>query len=97
MNDVFRRLRNAVPGLPADLTPHVLRHDWDERFSEAIDALPLERRPKEEKKSTTRCRTMAWSPGSSMAGNYTRRYVRDDFLSNPTTIQVWFGRAVSAD
>lgn len=33
---VFHQLRE-VPGLPAKLTCHVLRHDWNERFSRAMD------------------------------------------------------------
>ncbi|NKJ48796.1 hypothetical protein CIC12_19035 [Burkholderia sp. SG-MS1] len=77
VNDMFRRLRKAVPDLPPDLTPHTLRHDWNERFSEAIDALPPERKPGDDKESRTRCHMMGWTAGSSMAGNYTRRYVRE--------------------
>jgi site-specific recombinase XerD len=33
---IFHRLRE-LPGLPAKLTCHVLRHDWNERFSRAMD------------------------------------------------------------
>lgn len=33
---IFEQLRK-VPGLPAKLTCHVLRHDWNERFSRAMD------------------------------------------------------------
>jgi len=36
LDKVFAQLR-AVSGLPADLTSHVLRHDWNERFSDLMD------------------------------------------------------------
>lgn len=77
VNDMFRRLRCKVRGLPPDLTPHTLRHDWNERFSEAIDVLSPDRRPGELKEAEIRRRMMGWSSDSTMAERYTRRYVRE--------------------
>jgi integrase len=77
VNDMFRRLRENVEGLPPNLTPHTLRHDWNERFSEAIDALPPDRRPGEEKEQATRAHMMGWSANSEMPRIYTRRFVRE--------------------
>ena len=34
IDKIFVQLRNACPGLPVTLTSHVMRHTWNERFSE---------------------------------------------------------------
>ncbi|MEB2320118.1 MAG: site-specific integrase [Pseudomonadota bacterium] len=41
IDKLFRQLREACPGLPVTLTSHVLRHTWNERFSEEADAMGL--------------------------------------------------------
>jgi integrase len=37
INKMFSRLRRFVPDLPKELTPHVLRHTWNDLFSKASD------------------------------------------------------------
>lgn len=76
VNNIFRHLRESVSGLPADLTPHVLRHDWNERFSEAVDALPPEKKPGDAKEASVRCQMMGWESNSSMAARYTQRFIK---------------------
>lgn len=72
VNAVFAALRRKVPGIPDDFCPHVLRHTWNDRFSELSDKERLE--PAEEKKM--RSNLMGWSETSSTAETYTRRHVR---------------------
>ncbi|MGD7494976.1 hypothetical protein ACQCP4_06100, partial [Ralstonia pseudosolanacearum] len=76
VNDIFRRLRKKVPGLPSDLTPHALRHDWNERFSEKIDSLPAERKPGDAKEAQVRSHMMGWESNSNMAARYTKRFIQ---------------------
>jgi integrase len=72
VNLVFMQLKRKVPGLPDDLSPHVLRHTWNDRFSELADREGFEEA--EEKKM--RSRLQGWSPTSGTAAKYTRRHVR---------------------
>ncbi|NVM41245.1 site-specific integrase [Ochrobactrum intermedium] len=37
VNKIFKAIRKRVPDLPADLSPHLLRHSWNDAFSEQID------------------------------------------------------------
>ena len=69
---VFRTLRSKISDLPDNLTSHVLRHTWNERFSEMMDQNNVSEA--EEKK--LRSYLMGWSEFSGMAGTYTKRYVR---------------------
>jgi integrase len=41
IDKIFVHLRNACPGLPVTLTSHVMRHTWNERFSEQAELLGL--------------------------------------------------------
>jgi len=60
---VFQTLRKKVPGLPDELTGHVLRHTWNDEFSEAIDASNVS----EESENNMRSYLMGWSPTSGTA------------------------------
>jgi integrase len=74
LNKVFRSLRERVPDLPADLTPHVLRHAWNDAFSRLIDANNID--PARE--AQMRSAMMGWVPTSGMAAVYNRRKIRED-------------------
>jgi hypothetical protein len=37
MNKLITALRDRVPGLPENLSAHVLRHSWNDAFSDAMD------------------------------------------------------------
>jgi len=67
---MFVQLRNACPGLPVSLTSHVMRHTWNERFSEQADALGLS----EVEEQQARNQQQGWSDNSKMAATYTRRH-----------------------
>jgi len=69
---VFKTLRNKISDLPDNLTSHVLRHTWNDRFSEMMEQNNVYEA--EEKK--LRSYLMGWSEFSGMASTYTKRYVR---------------------
>jgi len=69
---VFRTLRNKISDLPDNLTSHVLRHTWNDRFSELMEQNNV---PEAEEKKL-RSYLMGWSEFSGMAATYTKRYVR---------------------
>jgi integrase len=70
---IFRVLRSKVIDLPADLSPHVLRHTWNDRFSEEMDRKNVS----EDTEKKARAYLMGWSETSSTASTYTRRHVRE--------------------
>ncbi|MDH1230430.1 tyrosine-type recombinase/integrase [Stenotrophomonas sp. GD03930] len=72
LNKLFRELRSKVPGLPDDLSPHVLRHTWNDDFSDLMDS----RGVSAEDEERMRTQTMGWSPRSKMASHYTKRHVQ---------------------
>ena len=65
---VFAGLREAVPKLGKDFGPHVLRHDWNDRRSEAEDGSGMDA----DRKLRSRMRWMGWSDPETLA-NYTGR------------------------
>jgi integrase len=73
LNKVFDVLRAKCPTLPGDLSPHVLRHTWNDRFSEEMD----KRGNNEESEKKLRSYLMGWSESSETASTYTRRHVRE--------------------
>lgn len=72
LNKVFKVLREKCPGLPNSLCPHVMRHTWNDRFSEEMD----KRRTPEESEKKLRSYLMGWSETSGTAATYTRRHTR---------------------
>jgi integrase len=70
---VFSVLRFKVPTLPPDLSPHVLRHTWNARFSEEMD----KNKVPEETERKARSYLMGWSETSGTAATYTRRHIRE--------------------
>lgn len=72
VNSFFAELREAFPGEFDTLTPHALRHTWNDRFSDAMDNAKIPE-PEEER---MRSFLMGWSPISQTALNYTRRHIR---------------------
>tara|TARA_R110002074_G_scaffold67567_2_gene158917 strand:+ start:5507 stop:5890 length:384 start_codon:yes stop_codon:yes gene_type:complete len=70
---IFKVLRANIPDLPADLTPHLLRHTWNDRFSEEMD----QNKVPEETERKARSYLMGWSETSGTAAVYTRRHVRE--------------------
>lgn len=72
LNKCFAFLRTRIPDLPDDLSPHVLRHTWNDNFSAAMDR----NKTPEADEQKMRSFLMGWSETSGTAVNYTRRHVR---------------------
>lgn len=69
---LFIELRRKVTGLPEELSPQILRHTWNDKFSELMDKRGVP--PDEEEKM--RKQQMGWSDSSMMPAVYTRRHTR---------------------
>lgn len=69
IDKLFFQLRQACPGLPVKLTSHVMRHTWNERFSEQAEALGLSSTEEERARNSQQ----GWSENSKTATVYTRR------------------------
>jgi integrase len=79
INKMFRTIRTRVPGLPKDLSPHLLRHTWNDTFSELADRRGTS--PEDEVK--WRAKLMGWR-GKKTSKHYLRRTTRrraDEFLA----------------
>ena len=70
---VFAALRKTCPDLPSDLSPHVLRHTWNDDFSEQADQAKLA--PEEE--ARIRNYLMGWRQHSTSSKTYLRRHTRE--------------------
>lgn len=69
---LFRELRGTSPELLEGLTAHVLRHTWNDRFSEIMDQAKIRTEDEEKQRSYL----MGWREGSGTATTYTRRHTR---------------------
>ncbi len=76
------------PSMKQPVHPHVLRHTWNDRFSEAMDAREMDEATEE------RMRTylQGWKPGSRTAATYTRRHVRERAKQVSSDLQCAFVR-----
>jgi integrase len=72
LNKLFVVLRSRVPDLPEKLSPHVLRHNWNDMFSEMMDAKGIP----EAREEKWRSRLMGWTENSGSASVYTKRHVQ---------------------
>jgi integrase len=80
---IFRVL-SAQPAMQASpLCAHLLRHTWNERFSEIVD----QRGVPEETEKRARSYLMGWSDISKSAAQYTRRHVKKNAASISLAMQ----------
>lgn len=70
IDKIFAQLRAACPDLPVRLSSHVMRHTWNERFSEQAEELGLSDSVEEK----ARNEQQGWADNSKSAATYTRRY-----------------------
>ncbi|WP_297504873.1 site-specific integrase [Ferrovum sp.] len=81
---VINLLSEAAPEL-ADLHGHELRHTWNNRFSEFMDASDDPPRPEEQEKE--RSYLQGWKPDSGTAATYTRRFTREKAIEASLKLQ----------
>lgn len=67
---IFSDIRRECPDLPRELTSHVMRHTWNDRFSEQAERMGISAETEER----ARNESQGWADGSEMAAHYTRRY-----------------------
>lgn len=72
LHKIFSVLRTKCPDVPPDFTTHVLRHTWNDNFSEYMDESNIG----EEMEKKLRAQQMGWKETSSSADAYTRRHTR---------------------
>jgi integrase len=70
IDKLFSQMRAACPDLPMKLTSHVMRHTWNDRFSEQAEALGLTDVAEERARNAQQ----GWADNSAMAATYTRRH-----------------------
>ncbi|ROZ81923.1 site-specific integrase [Pseudomonas neustonica] len=71
-NSALDKLKEAFPALEP-LHPHLLRHDWNYRFSKLADKEGLEF----ETERTMREMLMGWKPNSNMSLLYNQRHIQE--------------------
>lgn len=72
LNKIFTVLKKKIPELANQLFPHILRHTWNDIFSEEMD----KNKVGEEQEKKARSYLMGWSETSGTAATYTRRHIR---------------------
>lgn len=84
---IFSTLREQIPELPHDLSSHVMRHTWNDKFS----ALAEEKGMREEIEKKLRSFLMGWVETSGTAATYTKRYTekRSAVLSLELQRKIW--------
>lgn len=82
LNKCFVFLRTRIADLPEGLSPHVLRHTWNDNFSAAMDRMKTSEADEQKMRSFL----MGWSETSGTAANYTRRHVRQ--RANEVSLQL---------
>lgn len=70
---IINRVTSNIDGL-SELTPHVLRHTWNDRFSEKADKQGLDEAEEEKLRSYL----MGWKEGSGTSATYTRRHIQKE-------------------
>jgi integrase len=73
VGDIFRQLRERVPGLPEDFVPHMLRHRWNDRFYK--HAQDVGKDPA--KADLEQKYAMAWKKNSNQPEHYSKRAIRE--------------------
>lgn len=82
VNKIFAELKGGALKAFEQLTPHLLRHTWNDRFSELMDEKGINEGLEQDERSYA----MGWTPGSRTAEKYTRRHVR--MKANEASLQL---------
>jgi integrase len=76
VNDIFVTLRETIPELPPNFSPHFLRYTWNDRFSEFADEKIRRGEWTNQQEEEVRSYLMGWIMGSGMAALYSKRHIR---------------------
>jgi integrase len=83
LSKVFRTLREKRPGVSETISSHVLRHTWNEDFSDVADKAGLS----EGDERRARVHAMGWSETSTSADHYLKRRTRRQAAAASIRIQ----------
>lgn len=70
---IINRVTSNIDRL-SELTPHILRHTWNDRFSDKADEQGLDQAEEEKLRSYL----MGWKEGSGTSATYTRRHIEKE-------------------
>ena len=76
-NDIFKAIQGKAPDLPKNLSAHLLRHTWNDRFSEMSDEKLKSGEWTDEQERKMRCGWMGWVLDSQMAWHYSQRHITE--------------------
>lgn len=94
LTTIFKILRKC-DGIPGNITPHILRHDWNDRFSQMSDAAyPHRTAADAAKEERLRAYAMGWA-STQTAVNYTKRWVRES--SNQRLLEMQASKKYPSD
>lgn len=83
LTKIFRTLRQRHPAVGSKLSSHVLRHTWNEEFSEVADRAEMS--PEDERRA--RNHAMGWAETSKSADYYLKRRTRRQSAAASVKIQ----------
>ncbi len=72
VNKIFSKIKETYPDAFKRLSPHILRHSWNDNLSAQID----EKNISETEEKRLRSYLMGWSQTSNTAATYTKRYTQ---------------------
>lgn len=72
LTKIYRVLRQKCPSIPSNVTMHVMRHTWNDNYSDLMD----NNKTTEADEKKTRSYLMGWSETTNTASIYTRRHTR---------------------
>jgi len=73
LNKIFRVIKDSSPQIKEQISPHILRHTWNDNFSDYCDVHKINSSEEERIRNSL----MGWSPFSKMASTYTRRHTQE--------------------
>jgi integrase len=83
LSKVFRTLREKHPGVSETISSHILRHTWNEDFSDVADEAGLS----EGDERRARVHAMGWSETSTSANHYLKRRTKRQAAAASIRIQ----------
>lgn len=83
LTKIFRTLRDRHPAFRESLTSHVLRHTWNEQFSDVVDRAGLT----SDDERRARNHAMGWSDTSTSADYYLKRRIQRQATEASVNIQ----------